>query len=656
MRPEPAAVQPSSVSRLISAVMRRQWWRQLAVCVLFGAAVFLLLAATDMRFLSRVARAGLAIAAGGTAVALLRGSTTSRGAAAAIERFKPSCRNLVITAEELQRHPERASSRVTERVTCDASALLRGVRAASIVRAHDIALPFAAAVVMVGLASPRVSTPAKSAIEKITRAVVPAPAGVPVIRVVVESPPYTHRPPTTLTNPDRIDALEGSRIGFELPPGWSVRFGRAELSSIVLAKSSGYFVVEPQSSTSGSMLIPLTVQSDRAPSVRITAPAKDLLLADGSGTIPLSASASDDLGLETLEVRYTKVSGSGEHFEFVEGTLPATVRRTSTSEWHVEAALALPALRLGPGDSVVYRAVARDERPGVAGTATSETYFIEVAGPGQVALAGVDMPPELDRYAMSQQMIVVKLERLRSQASAMSRDTLSEEAASLAAEQRTVRGNFIFLLGGHVEDEEEEAARSHEIQEGRLENAARRDINAAISQMTRVEQRITALEIGAALPPARAAVEALQRAFGRSRYLLRSLAVRGKLDPARRLTGDLAEAAGWRRTASAPPPPPHAGIQSLLAILLEAVQRSRAGQHPDARRLLEIGELALKIDPSAAAWQGISREITAAGDTAALERVSAQVSGQLVAGTVPRTGITALESPIERAFRTERRR
>jgi hypothetical protein len=219
-----------------------------------------------------------------------------------------------------------------------------------------------------------------------------------------------------------------------------------------------------------------------------------------------------------------------------------------------------------------------------------------------------------------------------------------------------VRGNFIFLLGGHVEDEEEEAAQSHEIQEGRLENTARRDINAAISQMTRVEQRITALEIGAALPPARAAVEALQRAFGRSRYLLRSLAVRGRLDPSRRLTGDLAEAAGWRRTAGEPPPPPHAGIQSLLSVVLESVERSRAGQHPDAGRLLQIGELALKIDPSAAVWQGISREITAAGDTAALERVSAQVSGQLVAGTLPRTGITASESPIQRAFRTERRR
>jgi hypothetical protein len=655
MRPERAVFRVSSVSRLILAVRRRLWWRQFGVCALLGASVFLLLTASGTLFLAGIARAAIAIAAGGMAVAALRGSATPAGAAAAIERFEPSCRNVVITAEELHRHPERASARVIERVTRAASEASREVRAQSVVPAHHIAVPFGATVVMAALASPYVSTPAKSAIAAITRAVVPAPAAAPLITVVVESPAYTHRPAITLTNPDRIEALEGSRIRFELPPDWRVRFGNHEVTPPVLARASGYFVVEPQSHTSASMLIPLTVQPDRSPSVRITAPAKDLLLADGSATIRLSASASDDLGLDTLEIRYTRVSGSGEHFEFVEGTLPAAVRRRSTSEWQADATLALPALRLGPGDSVVYRAVARDERPGRAGTATSETYFIEIAGPWQIALAGVDMPPELDRYAMSQQMIVVKLERLRKRESTMTRETLREEAASLAAEQRTVRGNFIFLLGGHVEDEEEEAAQSHEIQEGRLENTARRDINAAISQMTRVEQSITALDIGAALPPARAAVEALQRAFGHSRYLLRSLAVRARLDPSRRLTGDLADATGWRRTVGEPPPPPQAAIRSLLAVLLESVQLSRAGQHPDARRLLEIGELALKIDPAAAVWQGISREITAARDTATLERVSALVSGQLVAGTLPRTGITASESPLERAFRTERR-
>ena len=37
---------------------------------------------------------------------------------------------------------------------------------------------------------------------------------------------------------------------------------------------------------------------------------------------------------------------------------------------------------------------------------------------------------------------------------------LDEQTGAIAAEQRAVRGNFVFLMGGHVEDEEEEAEQS----------------------------------------------------------------------------------------------------------------------------------------------------------------------------------------------------
>ena len=142
-------------------------------------------------------------------------------------------------------------------------------------------------------------------------------------------------------------------------------------------------------------------------------------------------------------------------------------------------------LGLAPGDAMIYRIVGRDERPGEAGLASSETFFIEVAGPGQVALAGFELPPDRERYALSQQMIVLKLERLRAREQAIDRATLEQEVGNIAAEQRAVRANFVFLMGGEVEDEEAEAEHSHEIQEGRLENTARREIVDAIQHMGR---------------------------------------------------------------------------------------------------------------------------------------------------------------------------
>jgi hypothetical protein len=643
--------------RMIVAVTRRRWWRHVGLWALAAAGILLVAALLSTASLApalSTSTKGM-FATLVVAIGVWRATQRSsrRDAAAAIERVCSACRNLVITTEELDRHPERASHRTRSRIVREADAVLAKVRPGEIAPLRPVVLPFAIAVLLFALAAAgtqdRVQR-ATAALRSLARA--PA-ANAGEVRVVVQPPAYARLAASTQVNPTRIEALAASDIRFELPPGWRLRFGPASVSSAIVARESGYFAVEPPGGQ--PRLIPLSVQQDRAPSVRITAPGKDLLLPDGSRTIAIGLTASDDLGLRNLEVRYTKVSGSGEHFEFDEGTLAAALTKTSDRDWSAHAALALPSLRLGPGDALVYRGVARDGRPGEAGAATSDTYFIEIAGPGQIALEGVDMPPELDRYAMSQQMIVVKLERLRSRSEGMVPGAMAEETASIAAEQRTVRADFVFLLGGHVEDEEEEAAQSHEIQEGRLENTARRDINAAISQMTRVEQQLAALDVDAALPPARAAVESLQRAFGRSRYLLRSLASTSRLDPSRRLTGGLEDAGDWVRTVGEPDVREGAKVRELMMTLFETIEQSRRAR-PDAARLRRAAELALSIDPASPLWQKVARTLASDPDIASLERVIAEVSAESSRGTISRTALDRPVSPLERAFTMGRRR
>jgi len=658
MPPDRSGAQRVPVARFISRVARRQWWQHFAICACAAPAMLLLLAMVawlsgtpPMTPRGRGAVALLTVAA---AMALSHRFRTRRAAAAAIERAAPSCLNVVITAEELERHPERFAAGVARRVPTHAAAAIADLRPGAVVPLHRIALPLAAALGLSLLSSQPGGQVTREAVDALTRAALPILASTPAVRVSIEPPSYANRPAVTLTDPVRIEALEGSRIRFEIADGWRVRFGTESITELS-AREPGYFAVEPIGGGGEPLLIPLTVDRDRAPSVHITAPARDLLLPDASRTIPLELSASDDLGLRTLELRYTKVSGAGEHFEFVEGTLPAAIHRTSGLEWKADARLALPSLQLGPGDSLVYRAVARDLRPGDSGAAASDTYFVEIAGPGQVALEGTDMPPELDRYAMSQQMIVVKIEQLRRRQPALDARTLAEEASSIAAEQRTVRANFVFLLGGHVEDEEEEAAQSHEIQEGRLENTARKDINAAITYMTRAEQGLTALNTAAALPPARAAVESLQRAFGRSRYLLRSLAVRSRLDPSRRLTGDLKGAEPWRRAIAEATDRDGEKARDVLRVLIATVGDAKRTGSLDSVRLHALAESALKIDPSSAIWQEIAGKIAASKDPQSLEQVIAQVSQEALHGTISRTGLSTPRSAVERTFRMERK-
>lgn len=649
----------SPLDQALAAIARRlriqEALRASSLAVVAGTAVW-----SVVRLAGALHGAAFLIAVGATAVAAFvawmivrRARWTRHEAAGAIERANPSSRNVVLTAEELERHPERAHPSVRDRVFVAAGRISQATSRAD-------AVPLRKQVVLTAILVPAAiaaaaMTPAVSAGRDANAAADVARDSAPhrlLVTAIITPPPYLGEGPRTLENPDRLEVVAGSRLRLVLRSrdAWRVRLGRDDLTlrqhdgdSVVdvAPAESGYLAFEPRdrSGDGERRLIPLAVTPDRVPTIRIDAPAKDLLLADGKSTVRISATATDDFALESLDLRYTTVSGSGEQFEFNEGSIPLEITRASEREWTARARLVLAAQQLAPGDSLLYRFVGRDRRPGQAGLAASETYFIEIAGPGQVALEGFELPPDRERYALSQQMIVLKLERLRARERALARPALEEEVVGIAAEQRAVRSNFIFLTGGTVEDEEEEAAHSHEIQEGRLENTARREIGAAIQFMGRVEQALAAIDTAAALPPAKAAVQALQRAFGRNRYFLRTLPSRSRVDPARRLSGELATAGDWRRELfPRQADEPVAAARTLLARLLELAPQIEAGSLP-AAAVTALAEQALSIAPAAGEWQRVAQRLAAIGNMPSSDAAGRQkLLNEIVSDIVPLTG------------------
>ena len=590
-------------------------------------------------------------------------------AARLIETLRPPCRNLVITAEELQRHPARTSARMLQTVEAQASRMVDGLTSAQVAPGRRASSAASAALILsagVLLAPPAremartVATVATSTAERIR--------GVRATRVVIaiRPPAYTRLGDRTVTDPSRVDVLEGSRLSFTLTGDGSrrLRFGNTTLGELAAgnpsiehaARDSGYFAVESGDGAS-PLFVVLSVTPDRAPIVRIDQPARDLLVPDALRTVPVTLSASDDLALASLELRYTRVSGAGEQFEFVEGELPVHMERASAREWRGSAVIGLANLHLGPGDSIVYHAVARDAR-GATGLGASDTFFIEIAGPGQVALDAVGMPPEEDRYALSQQMIVLKIERLRSRERDSSRQQTVDEAAMIAAEQRSVRANFVFRLGGHVEDEEVEAEQSSEIAEGRLINSARRDINAAVGDMTRAEQGLVAVELSAAHAAARAAVKSLQRAFGRNRYFLRTPPARSRIDPSRRLTGQMDAITGWNRRPTDPPADEGSAARGLLTDLLDLSNAIAARSVVTPLAVERLAERALSLDAASPTWQGVSRRLLEVRATlkrpaeaqAMLHELAAIVRRESDRGLLPRTALSTPASPLFRAW------
>jgi hypothetical protein len=204
---------------------------------------------------------------------------------------------------------------------------------------------------------------------------------------------------------------------------------------------------------------------------------------------------------------------------------------------------------------VVYRAVARDHRPG-APDVTSDSYVLEVVTPGSIAAEGFAADDERDRYAASQQMVILKTERLIAARGAISPDSVGEAVRLLAAEQRQVRAEFVFMMGGEVEDAATETAGTLELDEtreaegegdllaGRLQNQGRLDMTRAIRAMSRASASLTDRNLDDALRAERVALDNLMRAFARSRFILRALTQRERIDLARRLTGAIGTAEG----------------------------------------------------------------------------------------------------------------
>jgi len=592
---------------------------------------------------------------------------TRRRIAYHVEARAPRCRNLLVTAAELlafaaPAEAGRWTTAAREPTPPPPPAIARLVegRAAELVRDLDAAVLFpprrAAALLVAGLVvwgglisavpARSLDAPAAPAAEPVAD-VTPALESVDVI---ITPPRYTGRPSVTLTDPTRLEVIAGSRLALDVRAAAS----EIEMSTLegailldpgaqgtyhgeLLAEADGFVALEPRvdGRAGARRLIGLVVVPDVPPRVRITEPGRDLFLPHAGEPIPLVATAQDDFGLAELRLSYTIVSGSGETFEFTDGELPLRVTRDDELSWRGAAELDPAGLGLSLGDMVVYRALARDRRPG-GEAVESDAFVVEIVGRDAVISGGFSVEDDEERDALSQRMIIIKTERLLGQRDELSAADYAAEARRIAAEQRLVRAEFVFMMGGEIVDEVEEAEHEHEVAAGRLELRGRMEMTRAVELMSRAAAALTAADLDAALPLENEALEALQGALARSRYILRTLADRESIDLLRRLTGEPGLARAERAGIVALPDEQLPALRRLLADLatLSAVRDRASGegagsaapgatQAEMAARLTDLAESVLRVDPSDEALQEIAADLAgaAAGGAQAADRL-----------------------------------
>jgi hypothetical protein len=380
----------------------------------------------------------------------------------------------------------------------------------------------------------------------------------------------------------------------------------------------------------------VVVVPDAPPVVRIHTPGRDTALATARQPVAIGVETTDDIGLRSLAVRYTKASGGGENVTFTEGEVPIAIERASGRAWTAHAQWLIESLDLAEGDVLVYRAVARDRNP-AGEPVQSDAFLIEIGRNAEIAGAGFALPTEERKYAISQQMVIYKTEQLLADRAKPAGDFL-EQSRMIAMEQRMVRAEVVFLSGGEIEDEVEEAAHSHELAEGRLENPGRAEMVRALNFMSRAEAQLNDGNAADALPLERQALVSLERALDRRRYFLRTLPDRSRIDPARRLTGERRDARSWRRSAA--DPAPAMALDEQRAVMQTLVDAAANPTLVNATLAARVAAL----DPSSAPLQAAAVAIASSGTDAgrrdavrgAMQAVTAHALGRLPA-TAPVT-------------------
>jgi len=470
--------------------------------------------------------------------------------------------------------------------------------------------------------------------------------------VDVIPPAYARVPRVTLEDPSSVTGLTGSRV--VVRGRW---FGGAEVVGM-LEERATRALLDREGGRAGEwrLALPMPTRAaivwlthgnvrravalepvaDLPPRVSLTAPARDTVLREARGSIPLAAEASDDLGLGTTAFEVIVSSGEGETFTF-RTVMLASARLDGARRHRYAARLALDALALKPGDFVHVRALARDRNPRVGlALGTSETRTIRVARAGEydsVAVEGA-APPTADSSVVSQRMLLMLTEALEKRRASLERRgeqaTVRREARRIGVDQKRLRrqvGDIVFMRmggAGHSHDDGHDHAAG--VPAGPLtpENvlamadkatgasiaealeatgdespviAINKPLLEAYNAMWEAAMALDQGEPPQAIPPMRRALAAIQRARQAERIYLRGRPPEAVVDLAKvRLTGKDKGASAERVARSRVGAAAHARRTRFLRLLTLLEQPRHGAAVADSLLLLRIDALG---DPEA---------------------------------------------------------
>ena len=280
----------------------------------------------------------------------------------------------------------------------------------------------------------------------------------------------------------------------------------------------------------------------------------------------------------------------------------------------------LDTLKLGPGDLIHLRALARDRNDVTGrGLGSSETRIIRIARADEYDSVSVDpIPPtEPEKNALSQRMILRMTAELQDRAPRIGAPAVQRDSRRLAAEQTKLRkrvGEVIFVRLSEDKGDESPVV------------AINRPLLEAYNHMWRASTELETANPAEAIPWMERAIEALQRARAAERIYLRGRPPRVVVDLAKvRGTGREQAAPSAREARVALDADRDARLRRFDAVLGVVAGDPRAAV--DSLLLLRLS-LPTSERPAAQALDAAADAMRRGGDvTAALQRARRALAG-----------------------------
>lgn len=432
-----------------------------------------------------------------------------------------------------------------------------------------------------------------------------------VVRIV--SPPYAGRRPQELRDPETIAGLVGSRVtitGRVAGSGVSATLGERMLTvggspwraSFVMPSAPAPLRLEHTGSAAARVIV-VEPTADAPPRAQLSLPARDTLLRTAPAAVTVRAELSDDLGLAQAAIEYMISSGQEETYTARTG-IAARRDFGGGRTGQLSGTLTAATLRLGPGDVLSIRAVARDRNDVTGpGLGTSDTRTIRIARSDEYDSLAVEAiaPVFGDSALLSQRVILQRTEALVRELPSLAREAVVERSSQLAIDQERLRNRVHSIVFPGHEHADESPLAGEPPDHADPPDPVNADLKEAYEAMWEAGRELRIASPSTAVPPMRVAVDALDRARMADRRYLRGGIARVVVDLERvRLSGTEKGSSAGRA--------PRAAADTLLRSLSGRLERivSARGMSPSARanELSELRVELLAVSPSAAAALG----------------------------------------------------